>query len=144
MKNKLKISNQLNKLSYYVLGLVLFLFVLINIISGQKISNLYLGLINQNKNTTINYLKKIKKLPEFERELKKFTMLFGKDIKDLVFQEEKELEHKINQMEKILEKNSKARDVLYALSQLYQKKGDYKKAQEYLKKVYEIDPFFKK
>lgn len=120
--------------------LLIFSLLIINIISSQTISSFYLGLINYDKKSHIDFLKKIKSLSFFKDELKKSQSLFGKEIVEEVFQEEKELNIKINKLESALQKNPKARDVLYALYQLYKEKGDYQKANDYLKKTKEIDP----
>lgn len=125
------------KILFFIL---IFLFLLTNIFFSQNLSPLFIGLFNNHKQSIIEYLKKIKPLPFFKTELNKFTNIFGKEIADQVFKEEKEIDNKIALLEKTLEKNPKARDVLYALYQLYSKKGDQKKADQYLKRAKEIDP----
>jgi len=122
---------------------LLAVFLLLNIFYSQNVSSFYLGLINQDKNTAVAYLKKIKLLPFFKDELKKLTKIFGKDTPELVFKEERETKIKIKKLEAALERNPKASEVLYVLSQFYKESGNVKKAEEYLRKAKAVNPTIK-
>jgi len=145
-----KIALKKNRLDFKKLSLtkVLFFFLLLfflslNIFFSQNISPLYQKLVNEEKKAVIEYLKNIKSLPVFKTELKKFTAIFGKQIVSGVFFEDEQRKIKIKKLEAVLQKNPKSRDVLYALSKLYQEDGNERLAREYLNKAKEIDPMIK-
>ena len=120
--------------------IIIFFLLFINIILSQKIDPLYLGLINNDKKATIDFLKKIKTQPYFPQELEKYKKIYGKTIEEEVFTQERQRKRMIKNLEQILEKNQKARDVLYGLFLLYEEDGDKTKAMEYLKRAKEVDP----
>jgi tetratricopeptide (TPR) repeat protein len=128
------------KILNILIAFIFFLFLLANISYSQNISPLYWKLVNDEKEAVIDYLKKIKPLPFFKTELKKFTNIFGKKIVDDVFFEDEQRKIKIKKLEAVLQKNPKSRDVLYALSKLYQEDGNERLAKEYFKKAKEVDP----
>jgi tetratricopeptide (TPR) repeat protein len=128
------------KILNILIAFIFFLFLLANISYSQNISPLYWKLVNDEKQAVIDYLKKIKPLPFFKTELKKFTTIFGKKIVDDVFFEDEQRKIKIKKLEAVLQKNPKSRDVLYALSKLYQEDGNERLAKEYFKKAKEVDP----
>ena len=142
----MKIKNKKNN-PYLWLRIILFVFAFIflitNIYASQNISPLYKGLINNEKEAVINYLKKIKNQFFFENELKNFTQIFNQPIAQEVFFEDEQKKIKIKKLEEALKKNPKSRDLLFALSKLYKEKGDFKMANFYLKKAKEIDPMIK-
>jgi len=133
-------NNFLNKKFLLFALSILSVFLTINIYSSQSISPLYLRLVNNEKKAVIEYLKKIKNLPQFKTEIKNFTGIFGREIAAEVFFEDEQRKIKIKKLEAALQKNPKSRDVLYALSKLYQEDGNYKLADKYLKKTKEVDP----
>jgi tetratricopeptide (TPR) repeat protein len=128
------------KILNILIAFIFFIFLLANISYSQNISPLYWKLVNDEKQAVIDYLKKIKPLPFFKTELKKFTTIFGKKIVDDVFFEDEQRKIKIKKLEAVLQKNPKSRDVLYALSKLYQEDGNERLAKEYFKKAKEVDP----
>lgn len=123
MSNKLKI----------IFFFVLFVFLIFNIAFSQSIYPTYFQLINENENAVISFLTKIKSLPVFSSELKKYETVYGKTIGDDVFREEREQKLAIEKLEQILEKNPYSRDVLYSLFFLTHK-------QKYLQQAKEVDP----
>jgi len=136
-KNNLKF---LPKFFYMFLGFLLVVFLLLNIFFSQNISSLFTGLVNNQKQAVVSYLKKIKLLPQFGNELKYYKQTFGKEIEDEVFKDKREREKKIIELEGVLKKNDQARDVLYGLYLLYKEDGNNIKAEEYLKRAKKIDP----
>jgi len=110
-----------------------------NIYFSQNISPIFFGLSNNNKKSTIEYLQKIRKLPDFDQQLKYFEKIYGLSIKNDIFAKEINRELKIKQLEQILDKNSQARDVLYSLYLLNLEKGDKTHAEKYLKLAREVD-----
>lgn len=123
-----------------VVLLILVIFLGLNMFFSQYISPLYLRMIAGQRSAVADYLRKITSLPEFKSELKNYKMIYGSDLEDEVFKEERERKGKISQLEEVLIKNSQARDVLYKLYLLYKEDGNNSKAGEYLKKAREIDP----
>lgn len=123
----------------FVIACMLF-FLVINIAASQAVPKEYFGLVNNDRNAVVSYLKKIRQLPQFSAELKQYENLDGSDIEQDVFQAELERKEKIKVLERLLEKNPKVPEILYTLSQFYREDGNDAKAQEYLKRAREIDP----
>jgi tetratricopeptide (TPR) repeat protein len=131
------------KLALIIFFIVSLMYLIANIYSSQSISSLFIGVVNDEKPSVIEYLKKIRNLPIFKQELKNFSQIFGKDIIKEVLKEEEENKIKIKQLELALKKNPNSPQIFYALSILYNNLGDKNKAQEYLKKAQAIDPLIK-
>ena len=149
MKQQEKIKNQISKIKDIVkksniFGLFLFSLIItilfLNLISSQYISTIYFQFINNDKNSTISFLQKIKNLPEYQNILEINNNIYGQTIKEEVFKQESRKKAMINNLEQQLTINPKARDVLYSLYQLYLSEGDKNKAEEYLRRAKEIDP----
>ena len=128
---------------FFFLFLLLFIYLFLNILFSQNISSLFFGVIDNQKQAAVDYLKKIKLLPQFNKELEYYIQIFGKEIGDEVFRGEKERKEKITELEQLLTKNDRARDVLYGLYLLYKEDGNSLKAEKYLMKAKEIDPSIK-
>lgn len=111
-----------------------------NIVSSQNISGLYFRLVDGGKQATVEYLKTIKTLPQFRKDLDRQKALFGQNIENEVFEEEVRRKQRIKELEGLLQKNPKSRDILYALYLLYNEEGNKQIANEYLRKAQEIDP----
>jgi len=126
-----------------IFSVFLFLFLILNIYFSQNISFLYERLINNDKKAVVEYLRKIKNFPYFKNELKRFTSIFGDSMIKEVYFEDEQRKIKIKKLKEALKKNPKSRDILVALSKLYQEEGDFKLANFYLKKAKEIDPMIK-
>lgn len=122
---------------------ILTIFFLINFIFSQTVSPLFLGMVNYQRQAVVEYLKRIKLLPQFSDELKYYQRLFGMKTGDEVFKDERERKKEIAKLEQLLTKNDQARDVLYKLYLLYKADGNQTKAEEYLKMAKEIDPIIK-
>lgn len=131
------------KYLFYFSCFFLITFLITNIFFSQKINNLLIGLVNFNEKSAIDFLKKIKNKKYFKNQLLYFENIFQKSLKNEVFKEENEINAKIKKLEQILEKNQKARDVLYSLYLLYNETGDKTKAKIYLKQAKEVDPMLK-
>jgi hypothetical protein len=123
---------------------LLLTFLLLNIVFSQNIHPLYSGVVNDDRAATVDFLKKIKTLPEFEKELENYEESYGAVIAQEVFQEENEREVKIKTLEQLLQKNPKARDVLYALYQLNKIEGRNGIANKYFERAKEVDPAIQK
>lgn len=126
-----------------VAAFLLVLFLVGNIISTQSISPLYRDVVDGKKHETVEFLKIIKPLPSFPKILTMFQIAFGPEIKKQVFAEDLKLQKTIKNLEKILEKNPKAPQVLLELSKLYRDRGKEDLAQEYLRRAQEVDPIIK-
>jgi tetratricopeptide (TPR) repeat protein len=130
--------------SYFVFSLLLvlaFLFLTLNVFASQTVSSLFLQVVNNQYQSTVLFLKKIKTQDFFDQELKRFRAIFGKKIENDVFSEDRLRAEKIKKCELLLKKNPDARDVLYQLYLLYQEAGNTEKADEYYRRVKEVDPF---
>jgi tetratricopeptide (TPR) repeat protein len=124
----------------FLVAILIFAFLFLNLLYSQLISPLYPQFVNESKNTVVEYLKKIKTLSSFEIQLNVFENIYGRGIKEEVFQEDLVRNQKIKKLEQVLEKNPNSRDVLYSLYQLYWEKGDSLTAGKYLKLIKEVDP----
>jgi len=140
LKNQIPKKITFNHFFSFLFIIFLLLFLILNVYLSQTISPLYEKLTNNDKKATIEYLKKIKTLPYFKTELKKFTNIFNQSIVKEVFFEDQQRKIKIKKLEEALKKNPKSRDVLMSLAILYQEDGNEKLAREYFNKVKEVDP----
>ncbi len=115
-------------------------FLFLNIAYSQNISPLYFPFSNGEKMSSVLFLKDIRSLPQFNELLIRYEGVFEGSIKQLVFADEWQRKTEIEKLNHVLEKNSRARDVLYTLSTLYLEDGNELKAEELLKRAKEIDP----
>ena len=122
---------------------ILFVLLIINFLSSQKISPIFFGLTNNDKKSAVEFLQKIRRSPGFTQQLKYYENLYGPSIKNEVFAKELSRELKIKQLEQVLEKNFQSRDVLYGLYQLYLEKDDKIMAEKYLRLAKKVDPSIK-
>jgi len=143
LKNQIPKKIIFNNFYNFIIIISLLLFLILNVYLSQTISPLYEKLTNNDKKAIIDYLKKIKTLPHFKTELKKFTNIFGQSIVKEVFFDDEQRKIKIKKLEEALKKNPKSRDVLMSLAILYQEDGNERLAKEYFKKAKEIDPMIK-
>lgn len=140
MKQHENINKQKSKVLNFLLGLLIFFMLIMNLINSQLISPVYFRFINNDKNATISFLQKIKDLPEYQKILEMNNDIYGSTVKKEIFEQENKKKEMINNLEQQLITNPKARDILYSLYQLYLAQGDTGKAGEYLKKTKEVDP----
>jgi len=122
---------------------LLVVFLSLNIVFSQNIHPLYFGVINNDKASTVDFLKKIKALPEFKKELENNEESYGVVIAREVFREETDRQVEIKNLEQLLQKNPKARDVLYGLYLLNKVQGRNDIADNYLERAREVDPNIK-
>ena len=122
---------------------VLYLFLIFNLVSSQAISPLYFQFVGNNKNSAIDLLEKIKKFPEFQKILEMNKNIYGKTIEKEVYRQENDEISMINNLEQQLRINPKAKDILYRLYLLYKEKGNNLTAEKYLKQAQELDPTLK-
>lgn len=123
--------------------LVMLIFIFLNIFASQKISPIYFQLINNNRQATVSFLKKINHHPQFAFFLKTNINNFDHFLENEVFSEQKIKEEKVAQLEALLKKNPKSRDVIYKLYLLNKDLGNNQPAEKYLKIAKEIDPNIK-
>ncbi len=120
--------------------IVLFFFLIFNLISSQVISPLYFQLVSNNKKAVISFLEKIKTFPEFQKILEMNKNIYGKTIEEETFRQENDKNLMMNNLEQKLMINPKARDILYSLFLLSKEKGDTKMAEKYLRRAKTVDP----
>jgi len=141
----LKTKNTVQKSNIFDILLVSFIFTILflNLISSQFISPIYFLFVNNDKNSTISFLQKIKSLPEYQKILEMNNNIYGPTVKEVIFKQENRKKEMINNLEQQLIINPKARDILYSLYQLYLAEGDKNKANDYLRRAREVDPSLK-
>ena len=122
---------------------VLYLFLIFNLVSSQAISPLYFQFVGNDKNSAIDLLEKIKKFPEFQKILEMNKNIYGITIEKEVYRQENDEISMINNLEQQLRINPKAKDILYRLYLLYKEKGNNLTAEKYLKQAQELDPTLK-
>lgn len=139
---KLKHLSLKTKQKDFFLIYVLFMsvFLLFNIVFSQNISPIFFGLINNERRSSVEYLKKIRKNSDFAQQLKYYVTLYGPSIKNEVYANELIRDAKIKQFEQILKNSPQSRDVLYSLYLLYSEKGDRLTAENYYKRAKMVDP----
>lgn len=111
-----------------------------NIAASQFVPASYYAFIEGDKTATMDFLRAMKPIPEFNVLLERQRNIFGAEIDFNLFDAETKREIQIFQLEKILEYNPKSRDVLYGLYKLYNEGDRTDKAQEYLNRAKAIDP----
>lgn len=132
---------------YFVIPITAFalvLFLILNITVSQLIHPLYYKVANEDGEATVEMLILSKHLPEFKEMLAMQDKIFGPSIESEVFQREIQRNDRIGALEALLQKNPKARDVLYTLYKLYNENGEKGRAREYLDRAKEIDPTLQK
>jgi len=141
--SKFKIESKKSKIPYFLLELLISLLLIINLINSQLISPIYFKIIDNNKKATVAFLQKIKILPEYQKILKMNNVIYGNAVREEILNQENKKKELINNLERQLIINPKARDILYGLYKLYLVEGDKNKAGEYLRRAKEVDPNLK-
>lgn len=138
--SKLKTTTQNLKLYFSVLLLLFLFFLLLNIFSSQQISSIYFQLMNNNRQATVEFLKRINKHPQFSFFLETNRNIFNHFLENEVFNEQRIKEEKIAQLKSLLQKNPKSRDIIYSLYLFNKDLGNNQQAEKYLKMAKQIDP----
>jgi hypothetical protein len=121
------------------------LFILLAVFAGgsvyfsQQVSPLYFRLTNEEPAAVVNFLKTSRDLPEFQMLIPDIKQTIASHEKD-IYADDRVRSAKISDLEKLLVRNPRSRDVLYALAVMYRDNRDEVKAEEYMKKALEIDP----
>ena len=143
MKNdnlKSRINKSLANGFKFLFVILIFSFLLFNLLASQNISPLYFQTVKEDKKAVIVFLEKIKDFSPFPFFLEMNRQIYGDEIEQAVFSKEAKRKQTINNLELFLQKNPKSGDILYQLSILYREDGNSAKAGEYLKRAKEIDP----
>jgi len=133
-------GKQISKFLKFMFFLFLSAFLILNIFFSQIISPLYYKFVNNNRNSAISFLQKIKVLPEYQKILEMNNDIYGPTVKAEIFAQENGKKDLINNLEQQLIISPKSRDILYSLYQLYLTEGDKNQANDYLKRAKEVDP----
>ncbi|MBI5127224.1 hypothetical protein HZA76_02090 [Candidatus Roizmanbacteria bacterium] len=136
-------KNKSKKQLFFVFAIFLTFFVFLEIFFSQQISPVFFGLVNNDRKAIVEFLREIRTLPQFSKQLNYFESVFGSSLKTEVFSVEKAREEKIKKLEQMLEKNTQSRDILYSLYLLYKEKGDSLTAGKYLQLAKQVDPLVK-
>ena len=104
MKTQLKkhFVKTLKKRSVVLGYCILFLFLAANVALSQIISPLYFQLSQPNQQLIVEFLKAAKSLPLFEEKLILYKNMYGSEVEEEVFADDKQREALINQLEQIL------------------------------------------
>lgn len=129
-------------LSIFAMSLLL-VYLFVNILSSQLISPLYFQIAKEDRKSVIILLEKIKDFPSFPYFLEIHKKIYGNRIEQDVFAEEVKRKETIQNLELLLTRNPKSRDILYRLSLLYRDEGNQTIADGYLNKAKVIDPVIK-
>lgn len=126
---------------------ILFLFLIKSISLSQAISPLYFRIFNVEKSQSggdkeavVGFLRQIRDLSEYDKYISLAKNIYGDSIDEEIQKDFLERQTRIDDLEEILQKNPKARDVLYSLYRLYEAQGDKLAAEEYLNRALEVDP----
>jgi len=138
--SNIKISFQKSKILNFLFVILIFAFLFLNFASSQLVSPYFFGFANNDRVATVNFLQKIKDLPDYQNILRMHDNIYGKSIRTEINSEESKKKALINNLEQQLTINPKARDILYSLYQLYLADGDKNKADYYLQRAKEVDP----
>ena len=145
---KYQISNikntiQRSKIFEFCFVILLFAFCFLNLTYSQIISPIYFQFVNNDKDSTVSFLQKIKDLPEYQKILEMNNDIYGPTVKEEISRRKNKKKEMINYLEQQLIINPKARDILYSLYQLYLADGNKKSADDYLRQTKEVDPSLK-
>jgi len=145
---KYQISNikntiQRSKIFEFCFVILLFAFCFLNLTYSQIISPIYFQFVNNDKDSTVSFLQKIKDLPEYQKILEMNNDIYGPTVKEEISRQKNKKKDMINNLEQQLTINPKARDVLYSLYKLYLGEGDKNLANNFLRRAREVDPTIK-
>ncbi len=118
----------------------LIVFLGYNIIASQNIHPLYFQVINDNRQAEAVFLKAIRLLPDYNYFYQIARQKYGEIVDQEMNREAERKKATIANLESILERNPKARDVLFNLGQLYESEGDIEKATLYRERAIAVDP----
>ncbi len=131
----------MNKKAFSIAISIFIIFVFINIISSQTISNIFPEIsLKQSKNNIILFLINIKSEKYFQNQLSYYQEIYKKDLKSEVFANENHIKAEINKYEEILKQNSKSKDALIMLSLLNLKLNNKKESNYFYNAAKKIDP----
>jgi hypothetical protein len=123
-----------------ILTIVFALLVARNVIASQEVPALYYRLYDDNPRVMAEFLRKIRLLPEYGYFEERAVNLYGEDIRDEVNREAIQRELTIGNLEEMLTRNPKSRDVLVALAILHKADNNREKYQEYRARALAVDP----
>lgn len=123
----------------YIIFIVLFVFLILNIRLSETINPLYDQFITENINASADLTKKVRFLPEGKEIRAMQSEIYGNGFDILLAKDESVIQQKINTYENLLSNNPQARDVLYNLYLLYKYEAD-PRAADYLKRAQAVDP----
>ena len=138
--SNIKIAIQRLKIFEFCFVILLFTFCFLNLTYSQIISPIYFQFVNNNKDSAVSFLQKIKDLPDYQKILEMNNDIYGPTVKEEIYAQENKKKEMINNLEQKLLINPRARDVLYSLYQLYLGEGDKNLANDYLRRAREVDP----
>ncbi len=130
------------------LAALIIVYLIANIVWSQNISSIYFKLSNiksskiEMKKSAYNLLISIRKLPFYKDYLTRYKNVFGNSIEEDIRIENKKRFDYLENLNALLEKNPKSRDVLFRLYIYYKEEGNIQKALQYLNTLKQIDPDF--
>ena len=127
----------------FLWGFFLYIFVHLNIIASQNINPLYFSLVSGDLSANTKVLYQLQGEPEYKRVLAIQKDIYGQDIDSEISNMNNLRQVNIAELEVALQKNPKAKEVLYALSILHKQNFETGIANDYLRRAREIDPLLK-
>ncbi len=119
---------------------VIVIFVGLNILSSQLVSPLYRGIVKNNDDAWVLFLKIAPELSSFETEIEPYVRGRYQEYAQALTADDLTRREKIAQLEQLLETSPDSPPVLYALSSLYAQGNDQEMADEYLERARALDP----
>ncbi|NTU46000.1 hypothetical protein HGA88_00025 [Candidatus Roizmanbacteria bacterium] len=138
MLNKVTILGKTT--GYIFAGTVFASYVTLNVLFSQWIDPLYFDYVEEKEPAVVQTLEKLQTIPEFPQVLAVQKNIFGENLKDKVVAPQLQQKQRISQLEKLLERNPSARDVLWNVSRLEQMSDNPDKAKEYADRAKAVDP----
>lgn len=127
--------------AFYILTSLFFIYVLINVYAGQSFDPLFFKLTaGQNQTDALMFLTKIKNTKDFSTQLAVLTRVYGPALAAGLEAKKEVRRGQIARLENLLQKNSRARDVLVKLAILYYQDNQPSRAKNYYQQAKTIDP----
>jgi hypothetical protein len=123
-----------------IVTIVFALLVVKNISASQDVPPLYSRVFDDNPKVMVEFLRQIRGTAEYERFAAMAINTYGDTIEAEVNRERLQRKYDISQLEEVLAKNPKARDVLVALAILYRRDDNMEKYEEYKARALVVDP----
>jgi hypothetical protein len=125
---------------FWVLMSSLFIYLGFNIYYTQKnLNSLYFSFVNEDRESVIKVLEKTRDLEVYSK-ISEYLYTSVDVYHEKIVAGDEERRQTISELEAVLAKNDKARDVLLAIAHLYKKNGNQKMYEDYMVRAQKVDP----